>query len=195
MEDTEKKSFDFACDVTKQLITLSTGIITICIAFADKIFTRAEVQSHSVLFVWALCIFVVSILFGLLTQLKMTGIIANWKKRKDKRSAIYDGATRVLSGLQILSFFIAVVLSLIFVSKSAHGEVPTPEMSHSCCNNNVLDTLVIKVECCNSCGRNVTTKKSKVIKDSCIKYIRVNTCNDTVVSKDIVNTHNDERGL
>lgn len=105
MDDTEKKSFDFACDVTKQLITLSTGIITICVAFTDKIFSQEEAQSHSCLFVWASSLFVSSILFGLLTQLKMTGIIANWKKRKDKRSAIYDGATRILSSLQILTFF------------------------------------------------------------------------------------------
>lgn len=38
MDDREKKSFDFAGDVTKQLITLSIGIMTLCIAFTDKIF-------------------------------------------------------------------------------------------------------------------------------------------------------------
>ena len=33
MDEREKKSFDFAGDVTKQLITLSIGILTLCIAF------------------------------------------------------------------------------------------------------------------------------------------------------------------
>ena len=37
MDEREKKSFDFAGDVTKQLITLSIGILTLCIAFTDKI--------------------------------------------------------------------------------------------------------------------------------------------------------------
>lgn len=78
------------------------------------------------------------------------------------------------------------MLALLFVSKSALGKVATSETNPSDSKEHVSDTIVVRVECCNPCVREVTEKKPKTKAESCLKYIRVNTCNDTVVPKDFV---------
>lgn len=182
MEKTEKKSFDLASDVTKQLIALSTGIISLCAAFTDKIFSKADAQEHSTLIGWALGFFVLSILFGLSTQMKMTGIMANWKERDDKKSAIYDGATRLFSTLQLFSFFIAVVLSLVFVCMSLSSSSFPDKVETSVERKISPDTLVICIE--GNCSYSVKPiHSSKKKTSSCVKYMKVNTCTDTIVTK------------
>ena len=185
MDDVEKKAFDLASDVTKQLIALSTGIVSLCAAFTDKIFTKSSAQENSGFICWALTLFVISILFGLLTQMKMTGIVANWEKRKDGKSAIYDAWTRIFSILQFLAFFAGVIFSLVFVRLSLKSQ--SPSHNNQCEHQNpVVDTIVIKVECNQSKITNDVKKRKK--SDSCVKYIRFNSCNDTVVAKSYVDS-------
>lgn len=186
MDDVEKKAFDLASDVTKQLIALSTGIVSLCAAFTDKVFTKSSVQENSCLIGWALTLFVFSILFGLLTQMKMTGIVANWDKRKESKSAIYDLWTRIFSTLQLVFFFIGVVLSLIFVYFSIKPQ-PLLQDKPSWPQNHVADTIVIQMECKQSKITN-DVKKKKLKSNSCVKYIRINSCNDTIVSKSFIDS-------
>ena len=49
-----KKSYDFAADLSKQMITLSTAIITLCVAFTDKVFTSEAAQANSIWLMWSL---------------------------------------------------------------------------------------------------------------------------------------------
>lgn len=103
MDDREKKSFDFAGDVTKQLITLSIGIMTLCIAFTDKFFSYEAARSNSCLIFAALTFFAVSIISGILTLLKLIGIIAN-NHSNNEDSSIYDSATRFFQLYKSLHF-------------------------------------------------------------------------------------------
>lgn len=181
MEDTQKKALDFAADVTKQLIALSTGIISLCAAFTDKIFSKTDAQNHSTLIAVSLGVFVLSILFGLLTQMKLTGLVANFRESKEPtKSVIYDVWTRIFSFCQLISFFVAVFLSLVFVWKSLGSSEPHKPIVPT---GNVVkqDTLYIKIDC--NCGREVQKKQKVKNQNSCIKYIRVNTCQDTIVPK------------
>lgn len=47
MQEYQKKAFDFAADLTKQLITLSTSIVTVSLLFGDHF------PKQSKLAVWA----------------------------------------------------------------------------------------------------------------------------------------------
>ena len=72
MQENQKKAFDFAADLTKQLITLSTGIITLTVTFSKDVFGAASSAELGWLVVtWFL--FFVSIVLGLLTLMALTG--------------------------------------------------------------------------------------------------------------------------
>ena len=65
MKENEKKAFDFAADVTKQLITLSTAIITITITFSKDIINLADSAAKNyLLWAWILFIATVFLVYG-----------------------------------------------------------------------------------------------------------------------------------
>ncbi len=68
-----KKSYDFAADLSKQMITLSTAIITLCVAFTDKVFTSEAAQANSIWLMWSLGVFVLSISVGVFHLMGLTG--------------------------------------------------------------------------------------------------------------------------
>src|SRR5947209_20194535 len=74
MEERIKKAFDFASDSTKQLITLSTGIVTLTITFGKDVFQNVPFYAK-VLLVIAWVIYLLSIIFGILTLLSLTGTL------------------------------------------------------------------------------------------------------------------------
>ena len=115
MDEREKKTFDFAGDVTKQIITLSIGILTLCIAFTDKLLPSSA-SSHVWLMFVALFLFTVSILSGILTLLKLTGNLAKNPTAED--SHIYDCGTRLFSICQLSAFSLAIIFSMSFIGCS-----------------------------------------------------------------------------
>ena len=118
MDEREKKTFDFAGDVTKQIITLSIGILTLCIAFTDKLLLSSA-SSHVWLMFVALFLFTVSILSGILTLLKLTGNLAKNPTTEDENdSPIYDCGTRLFSICQLSAFFLAIIFSMSFIGCS-----------------------------------------------------------------------------
>ena len=67
-----EKSFDFAADVSKQLITLSTAIITVTITFSKDILGGGtDTNKYWLLAAWGM--FVVTIFFGVWTLMALTG--------------------------------------------------------------------------------------------------------------------------
>lgn len=72
-DDRIKKSYDFAADLSKQIITLSTAVITLCIAFTDKVFTSTTAQANSNWLLWSLIVFVASISIGIFHLMGLTG--------------------------------------------------------------------------------------------------------------------------
>lgn len=152
MNDNQRitKSFDFAADVTKQLIALSTAIISLCVAFTDKIFSSAAAQSHSISLLVSLGLFVLSIIFGILTLMALAGHLGNLKKHDTieaqplqegdpvnkqpnqqpnsqlTQSPIYNGNVRFFSMGQMTLFVAAIIVAMVYVWKASSTPVETP---------------------------------------------------------------------
>lgn len=128
MEENVKKAFDFAADATKQLITLSTAIIALTITFSKDIIGAANIgNSYSIFTAWIL--FILSIVFGILTLLALTGTLQPMSKKEatnksDTESTETESTTieisinasniRLLSVLQIISFIAALIFTVSF---------------------------------------------------------------------------------
>lgn len=145
MKENEKKAFDFAADTTKQLIGISTGIIALMVTFSKEII-GSSTASPKILLAWTWGIFIVSIIFGILTLMALTGTLQPIKKEPiqegndedDKQATvkteipdidldINNNNIRLFSGLQILSFLIAIILTAIFGYKSLNNGNLKPE--------------------------------------------------------------------
>jgi ketosteroid isomerase-like protein len=129
MEEQAKKAFDFAADSTKQLITLSTAILTLTITFGKDVLQKVEGPTKENL-TYSWIVYLVSIFFGILTLLALTGTLDPKKKKQQpdpvKSSPTIQGLNiRILSTLQILTFLVATGL----VVKSGMGALNTPTTS------------------------------------------------------------------
>ena len=102
MDEAVKMSFDFAWNLSEQIITLSTLILGFTATFAKEFKTDAKTYLHSISFAWAF--YLCSILFGLLSFMALTGALANGSD-----SMIPDNA-KVFAAIQIITFGIASVL-------------------------------------------------------------------------------------
>lgn len=100
------KSFEFAQETAKQLITLGTGIIVLSIAFLADVAEDSSPKGIGFLQV-AWLLFLASIPFGILTLMSLTGNIA-------RAADIYAPNIKVLAGCQIILFFAALVLTVVF---------------------------------------------------------------------------------
>ncbi|WP_026838321.1 hypothetical protein [Gillisia sp. JM1] len=120
MEERIKKAFDFAADATKQLITLSTAIIALTITFSKDIIGAANIGNSSSIFTaWILLI--VSVIFGILTLLALTGNLQPMKKNDAEVENnnvrpvdINNNNIRLFSGIQILTFIAALFFTVYF---------------------------------------------------------------------------------
>ena len=115
MDKRIEKAFDFAQEATKQLITLATGVIALTITFLTDVIKTAPAGSASFLqAAWVL--YLVSIVFGILTLLMLTG---NLERPGEGRSpSIYRGSIVACSIGQVLSFSLAVAFTLVFGFKA-----------------------------------------------------------------------------
>ncbi len=88
MEDRDKKAIELANDTTKQILTLSTGIVYLSIAFKKDFVPESfngTLAVRVLIFAWFL--YLCSILAGVLTLLFLTGEVG----RKDgTMPSIYD---------------------------------------------------------------------------------------------------------
>lgn len=147
------KSFDFAADVTKQLVALSTAIISLCVAFTDKIFSSDVAMSYSGWLLASLVVFVVSIIGGILTLMALAGHLGNphnENKSNDQQSEsqpsearcnqskqisysspIYKGNVRALSIGQMLTFVIAIIIAMVYVYKASTATRKAPSESQN----------------------------------------------------------------
>jgi hypothetical protein len=105
------KSFQFAQDTTKQLMTLSTGIIALTITFSRDVVKNPSVSGHSLL-LWALGAFLFSTVCGVVTLMALTGNLVG--AADDKEPSIYARDVRIPSMLQALSFAAALALTLLY---------------------------------------------------------------------------------
>jgi hypothetical protein len=108
------KSFDYAQDVTKQVLTLATAVVTITVSFLKDIVTEAPGDARTVLyFSWAL--FALSILGGIATLLNLTGRVAEVESSTEGIKAF---AIRFFSLVQLISFFLAFACIVYFGARA-----------------------------------------------------------------------------
>jgi ketosteroid isomerase-like protein len=91
MNEQVKKAFDFASDSTKQLITLSTAILTLTITFGKDVLQKVEgTTKENLTYCWV--IYLVSIFFGILTLLALTGTLDPKKKKQQQSGTLGKNA-------------------------------------------------------------------------------------------------------
>ncbi|MDY8136538.1 hypothetical protein [Aquimarina sp. 2201CG5-10] len=133
MKENVKKAFDFASDASKQLITLSTGIIALTITFAKDILKDFGNESFNWLF-WAWGFYILCVFSGVWAKLAMTGTLQPSSKKEknstsdinirlnqiteEKEPHIYDRNIRIPFLIQVSSFVFGLVFTVIFGFKS-----------------------------------------------------------------------------
>jgi hypothetical protein len=111
----KSKPFDYAQDVTKQLITLSTGVVTVTVAFVGTIAPDAPSSGRVALYIaWGL--FGLTILAGVATLLNLTGRVGS--ADKDGSKGIDDLGIRFFAIAQIALFVLAMVGTIYFGVRS-----------------------------------------------------------------------------
>jgi hypothetical protein len=116
MADLDKrveKAFDFAQEATKQLITLATGIIALTITFLTDVL---ETEGSAGFLQAAWVMFLVSIVFGMLTLLALAGNLE--RPGEGRGPSIYRGNIVAFSACQVLAFSVAMTLTLVFGFKA-----------------------------------------------------------------------------
>ena len=83
------KRFDFAAEVSKQLITISSAIITVVVAFYEKFFSHVSITFVFVFIV--LLVFIASIIFGVFALGAIVSMVER-QERADINAA--DAATK-----------------------------------------------------------------------------------------------------
>ncbi len=131
MKENEKKAFDFAADTAKQLISISSAIITVTIAFSKNIVGGGNEDS-----IWLLGLawgaFIFSILFGIFTLMSLTGTLQPIKD--DGQSGEYSingGSVRLYYSCQFGLFILALIFTAIFgyqsLNKKEEINQPVPK--------------------------------------------------------------------
>ena len=106
--DREEKAFAFAQDAVKQVVTLSTGVIVLTVTFLKDVLPKG---TDTTLLEWSWGLYLLSIFFGLFALLAMTGTLT--KATGD----INSGVIRTFATIQMVLFFIALGLTLLFGAK------------------------------------------------------------------------------
>lgn len=118
------KSFDFATDTVKQIISLSTGIITILVTFGDKFALSGWVIST------ALVLFLGAVFWGFVSLAALTGTFD--KLAQGQPASIYAKNIRIFVPLQYLCFIAALILSACSFIGNHPAEKGGPVIKSSC---------------------------------------------------------------
>lgn len=140
MEENQKKAFDFAADLTKQLITLSTAIITLSVTFSKDIVGGVD-DSLVYLLIGTWAVYIVSIFLGLATLGALTGNLDPKPRKKigeegaeetvvtPTLTITSDNVTSTSKG-QIYTFILALVLTCVYGYLSVSRR-ERPERNHT----------------------------------------------------------------
>ncbi len=115
MTDEMKKAFDFAADLTKQLITLATGIIGLTITFIKDFVKNSPQSAHPYAYAAWFC-FLASIALGILTLSALTGSLG--RSSATSPANIYTANITMTSVLQFFLFAAGLTLTILFAIKS-----------------------------------------------------------------------------
>ena len=110
LSDATAKAFDFAQDVTKQVLTLATAIIAVTITFF-KDFAGHATYATKVVMGCSWIAYLVSVILGLWTLMALTGTLQPLRP-VDARLSIQGSNVRLPAFLQLIFFLIALILSV-----------------------------------------------------------------------------------
>jgi hypothetical protein len=135
-DDRRKKAFDFSADSSKQLITVSVGIIAFTITFS-KDFIGNVGSGSKVLALIAWVFYFISVFFGLVTLNALTGQLEPGDESPSQPS-IWAKAVNKPMGIQWATFMGGLLMTLIFgfvslLSKST----PNPDYKLTFSNSTV----------------------------------------------------------
>ena len=115
MNDQTKAALVSAADTTKQLITLSTGLLGLEIAFL-KDFVRQPSRLDAFIIKSSWILLSVSIAMGITALMALTGSLA--QEREPCQRSIYNSNVKRPIIAQIVSFLASIVLSVVFAMRS-----------------------------------------------------------------------------
>jgi hypothetical protein len=109
--DNQAKAFDFALSTTKQVVSLSTGILALTVTFFKDIVSEAgDAAVYALVLSWVL--FLVSLIAGVVTMMSLAGYL---EQTEDKEQlSIYEGPIRIYSGVQITAFLFGMLSAVAF---------------------------------------------------------------------------------
>jgi hypothetical protein len=128
MEPHKSKAFDFSAELTKQLITLATAIITLTVTFIKDVAGDFD-RSYSWMLIAIWIAFFLSILFGIFTLGALTGNLdpmpskPRTKEGSEQTESIVDtqpiltiNSKNILSSsrLQSVTFLIGLILACVY---------------------------------------------------------------------------------
>jgi hypothetical protein len=119
-DELKKKAFDFASETTKQLITLSTGLIALSITFKGNL--NSSGNETLLLLCW-ISLFI-SVIFGVGTLMALTGTLEKSTEECENpvKLSIYGKNVKRPSGLQIFFFLLGLLFLAVFGGKSIFSE-------------------------------------------------------------------------
>lgn len=110
MDPGVEKAFDFAQEVTKQLIALATGIIALTVTFLVDVLNSDQAGVGALKWAWVL--YLISVPLGVAALLCMSGNLERPQNRATP--SIYSPNIVVCSIGQILTFTAGLILTLVF---------------------------------------------------------------------------------
>jgi amino acid transporter len=114
MFDAKEKSFEYASDSSKLLITLATGIIAFTVTFAKEFEAKPSSRAQAILLLVSWIVLLASAVLGVSTLLAITGELDPPDERKDHVPSIRDPKIKFPLRLQILTFLIGVILIVVY---------------------------------------------------------------------------------
>jgi hypothetical protein len=107
LSKTEEKAFDFAQDLVKQIITLSSAIIALSITFLTDFVSGDAPSGSRTLMAVSWIFFILAVLFGIATLMAITGSLAA------ERKSITDSNVRNPALVHVGSFLVGLILIVI----------------------------------------------------------------------------------
>jgi hypothetical protein len=109
------KPFDYVQEATKQVLTLSTGVVTITVSFLKDIVSNAPSDARTVLYIaWGL--YALSILGGIAALLNLAGNVGSAADTDSK--GIYEPGIRTSSLLQLIAFLLGSIGVVYFGARA-----------------------------------------------------------------------------
>ncbi len=119
LQDRIFKGIDFANSLSKELITLSIGILTITITFIRDIF-KGNVHKYKFRISVAWTFFFLSIICGIWSMMALSGSLINIQEIPSIDSSIFISA-RLPAILQVLTFLTGILLVISYGIKGVYS--------------------------------------------------------------------------